>query len=1416
MDLENRPAQELNARADAGSFSNAGSLADLEAEVHRRRQNRFVVSRRKWLLNALAGVFLVLILSAVGFSTYKFFNSRWVRQPADFFATQQINIDLADLGSDIATLPIENSQTASQFGLNGDLAVGGNLSLSQKGVEDLAQDLVNILDLQTNFPGVAQFGNVNVAGTVGAAAFVGGGSQLTDLNAANISSGNLANARLNPDVSLLGQSLSVAQIQPNIVSSVNSLTNAAGNIDLAGAGGISISTVGGVVQIDSAAIGSGVSQIVVGSGLTGGGTVSPVSVAFDGTNTIQGNTFNGASQLAQLDGSALLSTLDGSLLTNFNATALASGTIDNSRLSANIVYRDADTNVLAPSSDSTSAFSVRNSSGATDVINVDTDNENVSIGYPAATVNGYRLNINGDINVEPPISTLLIDGVQICGALTCAIQDGNTNYIQNSTTLQTGANIAVQSAGFSTTTMRIKTLAGQTSRIIDAKDSSQSTKLLVRNILSGEVIGYGDFTIQSDSTAAMLMQNTSLANDVLRVDTTNNRVGVGQLAGSLPNYTLDVNGDTNIATGSSMRIDGAAICTSTGCSSDGTATNYINNQTTTQTANLNVQSANGADVTAVVMGAVAQSANIISIENSSTAMMQISATGDVLQKTTTNSTSGFTVNDSSANEVLGVSTTGSTVNIGDGGLTTKLGVTASSTSVGQIIDNSGTGQSLQIKKSGTDVVTIADTGDTTVQPSVNTTTAMTVANATGGSILQAGTGYTSTDSTPSLVFNGANIGEIGSWTTNSTNMNKPLRDAGYVYANGYIYRIGGTQQPDRYTYTLDSEVASAPVNADGSVGSWTDIGDLNDGVSWSLRAGLGATYINGAIYTVGGARFNNDVNNHHNGSSFAMVRPGGSLSSWTQVNWLNSCCVSQRSEAPLVNDGYGNMYYIGGSYNYYVGPVSGIYTETVRGNLVTSYGSWNHNTNISALPAIRAGHSAVIANGYLYVLGGYSGGGGSSVQSTVWYAKLNGSGGAGSWSTANSLPKTLTYHCNGVSNGYLYVWGGHDGVDATSDIYYAKLNSDGSLGSWQESSSNMPAATYSSGCAVINGRLYSFGGVTTGWTTTSAVYYAEIGKVRLNANIDLIGLDSSSLAGAGGDAGTSMFNGSDHGSNLFAGSIYATGDLQSTGLTQMTGGLSVLDKFSVEGDSLIQTSNYEDRSFVVDANDGTRIFTLDMYRRKVGVNLTGSSNNISAKLHVSGGTASQNLMQVTDTTATSSNVMTIADGGATTFKNQTDSTAALAVQNTAAATIFSVDTTNTQVVVGDSSTAVNIKFTQNSSTRSAITRDFVCTATEAAYDVVEFSAADTVARTTTANSNRVAGVVVSKPSTTVCTTALYGVVQVYFGANANPTSIGDPVITSATAGAAQATTTPNAGALLGNSLGNKDGSNRVWVRLRRD
>jgi hypothetical protein len=96
------------------------------------------------------------------------------------------------------------------------------------------------------------------------------------------------------------------------------------------------------------------------------------------------------------------------------------------------------------------------------------------------------------------------------------------------------------------------------------------------------------------------------------------------------------------------------------------------------------------------------------------------------------------------------------------------------------------------------------------------------------------------------------VGEIRGWYTNATNMNKSLRDASYAYVNGYIYRFGGTQQASKTVFTLESEIARATVNADGSVGSWTAIGNILDGGSWSTRAYMGLAYVQGGFISAGG------------------------------------------------------------------------------------------------------------------------------------------------------------------------------------------------------------------------------------------------------------------------------------------------------------------------------------------------------------------------------------------------------------------------------------------------------------------------------------------------------------------------------------------------------------------------------------
>lgn len=58
-----------------------------------------------------------------------------------------------------------------------------------------------------------------------------------------------------------------------------------------------------------------------------------------GEVTIQGNVFNGVNQLVKLDGSGFLPALNGSALTSLNASNISSGTLANARLSASVTLQ---------------------------------------------------------------------------------------------------------------------------------------------------------------------------------------------------------------------------------------------------------------------------------------------------------------------------------------------------------------------------------------------------------------------------------------------------------------------------------------------------------------------------------------------------------------------------------------------------------------------------------------------------------------------------------------------------------------------------------------------------------------------------------------------------------------------------------------------------------------------------------------------------------------------------------------------------------------------------------------------------------------------------------------------------------------------------------------------------------------------
>jgi uncharacterized repeat protein (TIGR01451 family) len=141
----------------------------------------------------------------------------------------------------------------------------------------------------------------------------------------------------------------------------------------------------------------------------------------------------------------------------------------------------------------------------------------------------------------------------------------------------------------------------------------------------------------------------------------------------------------------------------------------------------------------------------------------------------------------------------------------------------------------------------------------------------------------------------------------------------------------------------------------------------------------------------------------------------------------------------------------------------------------------------SPLPAPAEYLAAVAHEGYLYVLGGVSivsSPPSYSTLDTVHYAQILGDGSLSPWTAAPDLPEPLSSQAVlGFTEGMtstLYVLGGgaRPGLplSASFHVYFADVNPDGSLSSWQLSDGNLPSKIYAHGAAMVSDQIFVTGG----------------------------------------------------------------------------------------------------------------------------------------------------------------------------------------------------------------------------------------------------------------------------------------------------------------------------------------------------
>ncbi len=506
------------------------------------------------------------------------------------------------------------------------LRVGGNIVCDSSGC--IPGSLPPNVTLQGNtFNGISELVQTNGLGYLPAL----NGGNLTSLNASNVTSGTLSDARLTNNVALLdanqtftGTNAFTQTVTVNTLTPTGAMTIGATNQNLTLRGNASASlnstNAGGTVSVGFSGVSSG-----------------SVAYQFDATAT------PGTYTICTTAGGACGGTIS-SLGGTTNKIAKFSGA---QTIADSSITDTGSAITVQPSGNSTTTFQVVNAGGGSSIFDVDTTNGRVGVNNAAPS---YPLDVTGDINST---TGLRVGGVLVCTNTGCITGGGGGSFIQNQTTQQSAANFFIQSVAAGNISGVIKAIAAQTADLLqfqnssgtpianitaggsfnttgqyqvngvqissaDLSNNSNLAKLNATQLFTGNNSFSGTISQQNaaNSTSAFAVLNDT-ANSIFNVDTTNGRVGVND---ATPSYPLDVTGDINSSTG--LRVGGTLVCDITGCAASGSSGFYIQNGVAQQTsANFNIQSTNVNNVVGILQGKSGQVADLFNVNDGTGAIV---------------------------------------------------------------------------------------------------------------------------------------------------------------------------------------------------------------------------------------------------------------------------------------------------------------------------------------------------------------------------------------------------------------------------------------------------------------------------------------------------------------------------------------------------------------------------------------------------------------------------------------------------------------------------------------------------------------------------------------------------------------------------------------------------------------------------
>jgi peptidase C39-like protein len=210
----------------------------------------------------------------------------------------------------------------------------------------------------------------------------------------------------------------------------------------------------------------------------------------------------------------------------------------------------------------------------------------------------------------------------------------------------------------------------------------------------------------------------------------------------------------------------------------------------------------------------------------------------------------------------------------------------------------------------------------------------------------------------------------------------------------------------------------------------------------------------------------------------SKINADGSIS-----NWVNSLTPSPSVFwfSSILQENH--VYLIGGENFPQINSLDTVYL----GNIDMT-GNINNWSLLTSLPQKSALGASVIFNNRIYFAGGIDN---NTTHNQIYFAPINSDGTIGTWTLAGALPKALSGFGMITNGNNLIIIGGEDvNTQDQSGVYTAPINSNGTIGTWI-TTSILPQPVYRSSIVKVNNKVISIGGIDNG-ITLEEVYYADL------------------------------------------------------------------------------------------------------------------------------------------------------------------------------------------------------------------------------------------------------------------------------------------------------------------------------------